>query len=268
MATVEELVQRVLDVARTKRGYVEQGGRNGHSGNMTDFWRELDPKLQGNPWCAAYVSWVFKHAGIPLPAIDKPYGFVFVPNAVNWAKAHGRFSRIPSVGAIALYGYGGSNGYAVHTGIVASVSRNGRDFLAIEGNTAVGHDVNGGSVMERQRNVDWTVGFLVPDFVAWNVTPEELKPMYDPPVQIASPIVADLACPTGGAWTVSEDGSVQGWAGAPYHGGANGKPYFANQKAVRLELREADPMKWSRSNPPYRIRVADPHSGGYGDGGF
>lgn len=59
--------------------------------------------------------------------------------------------------------------------------------------------------------------------------------MYSPPLTV-QPIVADLACPDGGAWLLAADGSVYAFGGAPYHGGANGQGYFAGRKAARLEL--------------------------------
>lgn len=63
----------------------------------------------------------------------------------------------------------------------------------------------------------------------------ETKPMYVPPL-ILRPIVASLACPTGGAWLLGDDGSVYAFGGAPFEGGANGKAYFVGRSAARLEL--------------------------------
>lgn len=59
-----------------------------------------------------------------------------------------------------------------------------------------------------------------------------VQPMYSPPLQI----VAELDCPTGGVWCLGPDGSIYAWGGAPYLGGANGKPYFAGRTAARLNL--------------------------------
>jgi hypothetical protein len=72
-----------------------------------------------------------------------------------------------------------------------------------------------------------------------NVAPTEVKPMYQPAL-VLEPVVADLACPTGGAWCLSQSGAVYAWGGAPNKGGANGRPYFAGRTPARLELPHAD----------------------------
>jgi len=135
--------QNILDVARSQIGYVETPS------NITRYWAELDPGLQGQPWCAGFVSWVFKHAGLPLPAMGKPYGFVYVPNAINYAKAHGLWdaSGHYAPGDVVCYGNG------AHTGIIAS--DDGTTMAVYEGNTSPdnggGSQTNGGGVYLRHR---------------------------------------------------------------------------------------------------------------------
>lgn len=61
---------------------------------------------------------------------------------------------------------------------------------------------------------------------------------YLPPalsLTLPSPIVDVLACPTGGVWILTLDGAIYALKGAPYLGGANGKPYFVNRLASRLD---------------------------------
>lgn len=143
----------VLHVAQAQVGYVEQGGQDGHSGNVTKFWAELDPSLQGASWCGGYVSWVYKHAGHPLPAIDRPYGFIYCPDAVIYAKQHGLWDTSGHYhpGDIIFYDWTG-HGVAEHTGIV--VSDDGTSIHTIEGNTSAGDagsQANGGGVYARVR---------------------------------------------------------------------------------------------------------------------
>jgi hypothetical protein len=140
----------VIRVASSQLGYLEAGGSGGHSGNVTKFWSELDPPLQGQSWCAVFVSWVFKHAGQPLPPMDRPYGYMNCASAVHYAKANGLFdaSGHYAPGDIILYGPGGGQ----HTGIV--VSDDGRTVVTIEGNTSSGESGsqwNGGGVYLRHR---------------------------------------------------------------------------------------------------------------------
>ena len=67
-------------------------------------------------------------------------------------------------------------------------------------------------------------------------TPPPEKPVLAPKynVQLPTPIVDVLACPTGGVWILTADGAVWAFNGAPYLGGANGKPYFAGRIASRF----------------------------------
>jgi len=65
--------------------------------------------------------------------------------------------------------------------------------------------------------------------------PTGVKPMYSPALAL-EPIVADLACPTGGAWLLAASGAVYAFGGAPYRGSPAGKDYFAGRKAARLNL--------------------------------
>ena len=57
---------------------------------------------------------------------------------------------------------------------------------------------------------------------------------YMPPLQL-EPIVADLPCPTGGAWLLAASGAVYAFGGAPFLGGCNGKPYFDGRVAASFK---------------------------------
>lgn len=155
MATVAD----VLRVAKSQVGYTEKGGPDGKSGNITKYWDELNDGLQGEPWCGAFVSWVFKHAGAPLPKIDQSYGFVACRNAVAYAKKNGLWDNDGKYnpGDIIFFDWTG-NGVADHTGIV--VSDEGGVIKTIEGNTSdddIGSQRNGGGVYDRDRKQDKTI---------------------------------------------------------------------------------------------------------------
>lgn len=143
----------ILRVAGNEVGYVEGGGSDGRSGNITKYWAELQPSFQGASWCAAFVSWVWKHAGHPLPAIDHPWGYSLCADAVNWAKKNGLWSASGHYqpGDIIFFDWA-SDGHADHTGIV--VSDDGVHIQTIEGNTSgtdAGSQRNGGGVYRRIR---------------------------------------------------------------------------------------------------------------------
>lgn len=142
-------VASILSVARSQVGY-EEGGGSGHNGNLTKYWQELAPSLQGQPWCACFVRWTDIHAGGPDLPISNPY---YCPNIVTYAKQHGLWNAAGHYqpGDIVLFDWTGQ-GIAEHVGRV--VADNGTMITTIEGNTTPansGDQSNGGGVYQRQR---------------------------------------------------------------------------------------------------------------------
>ncbi len=81
-------------------------------------------------WCALFVSWVWAHAGIPVPSIP------FTGNIYAWAAGQGRIvpsSVLPAPGDAVLYGTGPqSTATSVHTGLIVEVWPDGA-VVTIEG---------------------------------------------------------------------------------------------------------------------------------------
>jgi len=130
--------------------------------NRTPFgaWFGAD----GAPWCAIFVSYCFAvgagytiAAGFSGPGCTSR-GCSYVPTTRAWLKAAGMWlGRVePRPGDIAVYNWDG--GEPAHIGIVESGDGRGA-FTAIEGNTAVGDDSNGGAVMRRARRLSEVDGF-------------------------------------------------------------------------------------------------------------
>jgi len=94
----------------------------------------------------------FKGAGIYTN------GCTFVPTTEAWLRATGMWKgrTTPLPGDIAIYNWDG--GAPDHIGIVQEYLGGGQ-FNAIEGNTSVGNDSNGGEVMRRLRYVSQVDGF-------------------------------------------------------------------------------------------------------------
>jgi peptidoglycan hydrolase-like protein with peptidoglycan-binding domain len=119
------------------------------------------------PWCMMAVSLAFKHGAnlilgdtTPPPwAFWSGRGFAYVPAFEAWAKTRGywRGKATPAAGDVACYDW---NGDAVpdHVGIVKRYLGGGQ-FDAVEGNTAVGNDSNGGELMLRRRYMSEVTGF-------------------------------------------------------------------------------------------------------------
>lgn len=133
--------QQIVEVARSQIGVKEQPANS----NRTKYgkWYGMD----GEPWCDMFVSWCADQAG----ALEEVGKFAYCPYHVNFFKQRGQWidrEEEPRPGDIVFYA--GASGLARHVGIV--VSRNGSESItAIEGNTSVSSDDNGGAVMERVR---------------------------------------------------------------------------------------------------------------------
>jgi hypothetical protein len=150
--------QLMLEVATTKLGVKESPAGSNH----TEFgvWFGVDRVA----WCNIFVSWAalmgpkvqicrgFKGAGVYSK------GCAYCPTTEAWLRSIGTWigKGTPSTGMLALYHFGHAE--AIHIGIVERWLGGGK-FTAIEGNTAVGNDSNGGEVMRRDRYVSEVRGF-------------------------------------------------------------------------------------------------------------
>lgn len=111
--------------------------------------------LNGVAWCGIFVSWVFNQAGLSLGHIDTDKGYHYVPSAYNHFKASGEITTKPMPGDVVMYDWNGDK-LAEHTGIFLKDNGDG-SFMAIEGNTSLGNDSDGGEVMQRKRYYGKTV---------------------------------------------------------------------------------------------------------------
>ncbi len=112
--------------------------------------------MNGQPWCAMFVSWVMHQAGWDGFAMATAKGYAYCPDGVNWFKKQRAWAgpeQAPQPGWIVFYEFSGS--VSDHTGIVRSAAGPG-DITAIEGNTDDAGGSTGGQVMEKHR----TAGIL------------------------------------------------------------------------------------------------------------
>ena len=145
--------ENILKIAAQENGQSESPA---HS-NTTKYgdWYGLN----GQPWCAIFVSWVFHHAGHSLPKINTDKGFHYCPSGYNFWKLRNQFTQNPATGDIILYHFHPGH-QSDHTGIFVRWLVKGLYFEAWEGNTSSKDARDGGSVMLQRR---W-VG-LVREFV-------------------------------------------------------------------------------------------------------
>lgn len=101
------------------------------------------------PWCAIFVSWVYAHAGKPLPNIGFKKGFAGCQTGHAYFVKNKWITKTPEPGDIVLFDWNGDGRYD-HTGIfVKWIDKD--TFETIEGNTSLTNQSNGGQVMRRNR---------------------------------------------------------------------------------------------------------------------
>lgn len=148
------LGKRALKLAASQIGTHEIGTTNDVKFNTWYYGK----RVSGLPysWCATFVSWVLTHIGLT-------FKYAYVPYVVNDARAKKNglstilFGQVPAAlkaGQVVLACYdwpGESKGLADHIGIVEKVLSS-TTFQAIEGNTSLANQSNGGEVMRRVRS--------------------------------------------------------------------------------------------------------------------
>jgi CHAP domain len=117
----------VVDLAMSQVGTAESGD------NIIKYWDLIGRHdLQGNPWCACFVTWCMKGSGVPFPTIDTPGGYVYCPDAVTYGRAHGELVLAPRVGDIILFDWE-HDAISDHTGIITGLPALNR-MTTVEGN--------------------------------------------------------------------------------------------------------------------------------------
>jgi hypothetical protein len=177
----------------------------------------------------AVVSWIRAESGDP-------------PNAARFNPLN-TTERMPG-----SWNYNYNGGYPVQnygdyqTGIRANaiVLRNGR-YPQVVAALQRGNDAE--AVINAVVVSPWGTRHivLVPPIVsplpAWPNTPglpAKVNPMHNPAIVPLGGVAADCACPTGGAWTVTPDGHVYTFGGAPYLGAPAGNSYWGTTRQAAI----------------------------------
>ncbi len=118
-------------LAAAARYELRLGFTENHSNNITPYgiWYGMN----GEPWCAMFVSWCAYQAGILDRIVPR---FAYCPYGVHWYREQGRLKAaggyVPACGDTAFFG-SRITGEISHTGIVVSVT--GSSVTTIEGNS-------------------------------------------------------------------------------------------------------------------------------------
>ena len=164
-----DAIEKVILIAKNEIGYLEKKSNsqldsktaNAGSNNYTKYWRDIKPSYQGQPWCAAFVSWCFMKAfgQEKSKKLLKHWPYVYCPTLGNLFTRNAN----PKIGDIVIFYH---NGTFTHTGIVTAVI--GDRFYTIEGNTsgASGIIANGGGVCAKSYLNSQMPGtkFCTPDY--------------------------------------------------------------------------------------------------------
>lgn len=145
-------IDKLIQITKNEVGYLEKASNsqldsktaNAGENNYTKYWRDIKPDYQGQPWCAAFVSWcMMKAFGLDTAKkLLKHWPYVYCPTMADLFTLNSN----PKVGDIVIF-Y--RNGTFTHTGIVIKVS--GDRFWTVEGNTSGGSTIiaNGGGVCQK-----------------------------------------------------------------------------------------------------------------------
>ncbi|WP_231625464.1 peptidoglycan-binding protein [Pedobacter sp. R20-19] len=137
-ATVISVQQRIITIAQSQIGVREATGHN--DGRQIEAYLHYTGLKKGNPWCAAFVSWVFGQAGFCQPVT------AWSPNLFPIKR------RTTNIGPATIFGvYFPSLKRIAHCGLVAQ--KNGHWLITIEGNTNMDGSREGNGVHRKRRLV-------------------------------------------------------------------------------------------------------------------
>jgi len=139
--------QQALDKAVTQIGYKENPPDSNH--NKYGEWYGMDYV----PWCAIFCSWCYETVEDGSLAFAKGIRYSYVPYVVGDARNKRNYLSTtddPIPGDLVCYDWSWDTVYD-HIGIFEKWTTY-PEFTAIEGNTSVNNNSNGGEVMRRTRS--------------------------------------------------------------------------------------------------------------------
>ena len=138
---LDDAVRLVVARARMDVVQVVEVPYASNRGTEIDEYNRRAHVALGSFWCASAVAAWYEDAGLEVPP-----GRASCDKWMEWAKATGRWSMVPVIGAAVLYGVPGD---AEHIGLVVRLLPL---MLTIEGNTSIdaGFSRNGVAVMVKQ----------------------------------------------------------------------------------------------------------------------
>lgn len=210
-------VDQVLDRARSQLGVTESP----KGSNRTPYgkWYGMD----GVAWCAQFLSWVFAHEGLPLPATIAK-GFAYTPSGAAWFQKRNRWrpaTAKPEPGDVVFFDFPGDNVNRIsHVGIV-EVAHGVRHITSLEGNTDESGSRTGGKVMRKTRKTG-IVGYGIPDYEHTQARPPVVAATAGPQ-RIPGALGVRARPWKDGKWVFAADGGVFCLGDAPFFGSMGGQ---------------------------------------------
>ena len=158
-------LSKVLELARADLGYTE----NPPGSNRTKYWEAYDPKMQGQPWCVAFLWWVFNQAGERM-ALFGGGKTASCGMLLRWYKEQGLVvdKRDIQIGDILILNFSGTQD-TQHCGLVVDKGKLAGTWYTIEGNTTPGEEGSqddGGCVALKMRHIRNVVAVCRPQYKA------------------------------------------------------------------------------------------------------
>lgn len=159
-------MQAVISTARAELGVTESPAGS----NRVKYWDLFGPEWQGQPWCCAFLAWVFNSAGERM-AFFGGGETASCSMLLRWYREQGLTVPVEDVrvGDIVILNFSGTKD-TQHCGLVTivdrvAVTRKLLQVQTIEGNTSVnGSQDNGGMVAEKTRYPSQIVGVCRPQY--------------------------------------------------------------------------------------------------------
>lgn len=177
---MKKQIKRLIEVAKNEVGYLEKASDRNLESKTANAGRENYTKygkwygMNGQPWCAMFVSWCADKAGIGRNIIPAHASCTV---GIKWFKEHRRWKSrneyVPCVGDIIYFESANSR----HVGIVTECD--GKKVYTVEGNTSGDETMtaNGGEVAEKSYLLSYSriMGYGVPNYSREEISVEKEK---------------------------------------------------------------------------------------------
>lgn len=127
--------------------------------------------MNGQPWCAMYVSWVFNEAGlVRLVAASSKKGFASCDAGLKWFAKKGQLIPVGDAepGDLVFFQFD-EDAQPDHVGIVSKNLKKRKSLMVLEGNTSSGNSgsqSSGDGVYERKRSYSTVMAVARPKYKA------------------------------------------------------------------------------------------------------